>query len=194
MKTRLRTWTLTLLLAAAGASPAWAADSDDVALSVTLSNAVSVLLPTASYNFGSVALGGVSINTSFIVVNNDSGGIREDYSLSMVDAAGGWTATTGAGAPGTDQYAVEAVFAANQPAHADFHATNDDLAGGAAPVAASATVFAVDANANGEKGFDVDDLSGTHERTLWFRLQMPSGVTTTQGNPFATVWVSAAAG
>jgi len=171
-----------------------ASGSDDVALSVTLSNSVSVTLQTATYDFQSVATGGQSINTAGLPVNNDSGGIREDYSLSMVDAAGGWTAVTGGSAPSTDQYGIEAVFASTQPAHLDFHATNDDLAGGQAAVAASDTVFAVDGWEAGGKGYDVADIAGTHERTLWLRLQMPSAVTQSQSNPFATVWVSAAAG
>jgi hypothetical protein len=185
-------WCVATVLALAGlADKAWAAASDDVALSVTLSNAVSVYLPTATYDFGPVSLSGQSVSTTPIEVDNDSGGIREDYSLSMVDSVGGWTAVTTT--PGTDEYAVQVVFVSTQPSHGDFGAT-DYLAGGAAPVAASASVFAPDAAPAAQKGFDVTDTSGTHERSLWLRLQMPSSVTTTQSNPFATIWVSAAAG
>lgn len=184
---------LAAAVVAVTAGAAAAAGSDEVALSVTVSNSVSVTLPTATYDFGSVAMGGQSINTAGLPVNNDSGGIQEDYSLSMVDAAGGWTAVTGGGAPGEDQYAIEAVFASTQPAHADF-ASNDDLAGDAAAAGAGASVFAVDGWETAGKGYDVKDTAGTHERTLWFRLQMPSAITASQSNPFATVWVSAAAG
>ena len=193
MKTKMA-GLLALALSVGLSARAWALTSDDVALSVTLSNAVSVLLPTATYDFGPVALSGVSINTSAIPVNNDSGGISETYSLSMVDAAAGWTAATRAsGAAGVDIYAVQAMFKSLQPGHVDF-AANDNLGGGEAVVPASAADFALDAGAVGEKGYSVTDTAGTHERTLWLRLQMPTTVTTTQANPFATIWVSAAAG
>ena len=169
-----------------------AATSDDVALSVTVSNSVSVTLPTATYNFGSVAMGGVSINTSALPVNNASGGIREDYSLSLIDAGGGWGAVITT--PGPDQYAIQAVFASLQPAHADFVANDYITEGAGNGASAGAGVFAVDAGAIGEKGYDVvDNTSTTHERTLWLRLQMPSAITTSDSQ-FATVWVSAAAG
>ncbi|MBI4803269.1 MAG: hypothetical protein HY796_12180 [Elusimicrobia bacterium] len=190
MKNQMRC--LTALLAVCMlAGHAWAANSDDVALSVTVSNSVSVTLPTATYDFASVALGGQSVNTSALGVDNDSGGIREDYSLSMVDSAGGWTAVTGV--PSTDQYAIQAVFASTQPAHADF-AANDDLDDGLAAAAAGDTAFAVDGWVAADKGYDAKDRAGTHERTLWLRLRMPSDITVSQSNPFATVWVSAAAG
>ena len=182
------------VLSAGLSGKAWSATMDDVALSVTLSNAVSVFLPTATYDFGPVALSGVSINTSAIAVNNDSGGVRETYSLSMVDAAAGWTAASRAsGAAGVDIYAVQAMFTSVQPAHADF-AADDNLGGGEAVVPASATDFALNGGSAGEMGYQVTDTAGTHERTLWLRLQMPTSVTTTQSNPFATIWVSAAAG
>ena len=191
MKSQMRC--LTALLAVTMlAGRAWAATSDDVALSVTVSNSVSVLLPTATYDFSSVALGGTSINTAVLAVNNNSGGIREDYSLSLIDAGGGWGAVITT--PGTDQYAIQAVFASTQPAHTDF-AANDYITEGAGNgAAAGAAVFAVDGWEAAGKGDNVVDLAGTHERTLWLRLQMPSAITTSQSNPFATVWVSAAAG
>ncbi len=191
MKTEMK-WTLAALLALSSlADKSYAASSDDVALHVTLSNAVSVLLPTPTYDFGLVALSGVSINTGFIEVNNNSDGIRQDYSLSLLDSASGWSPV--GTAPGTDQYALQVVFVSTQPSHGDF-GNEDYLATGASAVPATATDFAPNDAPAGQKGFDVTDLSGTHERSLWIRLQMPTGITTAQGNPFATIWVSAAAG
>ena len=190
-----RVWLAAMVVGVLGAGRVWAADSDDVALSVTVSNSVSVLLPTAAYNFGSVALEGVSINTSVIEVNNNSGGMREDYSLSMVDAGGDvWGASDRAtGVAGADTYVIQAMFKSAAPGHADF-AADDNLGAGEAIVGASANNFALNAEAATSKGFDVTDTLLTHERTLWLRLQMPTSQTGSPADPFATIWVSAAAG
>ena len=174
------------------AGQAMAANTDDVALSVTVSNSVSVLLPTSTYDFEGVATGAQSVSTTPLPVNNNSGGIREDYSLSLIDVGGGWSAV--ATTPAANEYAIQAVFASTQPSHSDFVANDYIPEGSGSGVAASATVFAPDGGSAGAMGYDVDDLTGTVERTLWLRLQMPSSVSVSQSNPFATIWVSAAAG
>ena len=119
-------------------------------------------------------------------------GVDEKYDVRLAArgplvANFGWT---GAATAALDQYNLRAVFGVDLTGDSAF-AANDDLTGTAQ--AASATVFAEDAAGAGDKGFDVLDTSPS-ERTLWFRLAMPTSMTAVPSDPFTTVWISAIAG
>ena len=180
---------ITAALVLAGASRCLALD-DQLTLTVTISNAVSVNIISADYDFGDVALGATTISTlaNIINVDNTSGGVREDYALSMVDNHATW----GFGAAaGNETYAVWAIFNSAQPVKADF-VSNDNLTG--SNVLASVDNFGIDSSGD---GFDVVDIIGTHEKTLWLRLDMPTASVVAPGaaqSAFATITLTATAG
>lgn len=174
------------------------AQADDVNLTVDVSNAVSVDIIQTSYNFSTVALGAVTINTVGVQVNNTSGGIRQDYSLSLTDIAetpNNWTSAADGAAAGTDIYNLRALFRATQPPDGDF--TNgfaEDQLQTASAAATSTRYFGSGTFAN-DGGADVLDTAGTSERTLWFRLSMPTVITSGEAShDFATVSVTAVSG
>lgn len=197
MNKELKTLGLAALTLVLGVGLAQAASSDTVHLDVSVSNAFGVDIFQASYDFGAVATGGETINTTGILVNNNSGGIREDYRLSLTDNTGDlWVASADVTA-GVDEYVLQAVFQSLVPAHSSFTA-NDLLSD--TITACSADTFSVDDNddAGGFRGFDVTDQSDTgvvrFERTLWLRLAMPTAITGQPASRFASVTVSAIGG
>src|ERR1043165_4119700 len=87
-----------------GIEKSWAATTATVAVSVTISGAVSVTASPNTYSFGSLATNTGSISATSIVVTNNSTAFRETYSLSASNTApDNWVL---AATPGTNQFVL----------------------------------------------------------------------------------------
>ena len=165
-----------------------AAISDTINVTVTV-RVVSVSVSSATWAIpGPVTPSSVNISSAITVVND--GNVQEDYSLNLQE--GSTWATSANGSAGADQFAMLALFtntAVGSIADGDF-AANDNIADGA-PVAATADVFAITANADAVKGFNV--TTGAPNRTLHLNFRAPTS-NTVSAEQSITVTVTAAAG
>jgi len=155
-------------------SVAYAASTADITVTVKIQK-LSVAVSPSSYDFGTMTAGGNSVSDSFIAVTND-GNVTEKFQLSVVSEPNGtWNSVT-ASAPGAEEYRISGIFKTNAPIAGNFLAS-DSFSVSAARVA-TATDLALDADADGEKGFSVTESAA---RKLWFKLEAPSStVITTQ--------------
>lgn len=145
-----------------------AASTADITVTVTCRN-LSVGVSPGSYAFGTVNEGSETVASTAITVTND-GNVNEDFEAKLTVVAG-WTAVQ-SGTPSTDQYILGAMFKSTAPATTDYDDAEDMIS--TSYVEASATVFALDAGAVGEKGYSVA-AAGT--RNLWFYFFAPSATT-----------------
>ena len=187
-----------------GVRQAHAVNPDSFTLTVTIGNALSVRVETdtdgdiTDYNFGSVNLGQASVNNTNIDIDNDSGGLQEDFQLSIEDdSVNGLILRETSGGLVVDEYRVQALFQDAQPTHVDF-LTDDILTfAGQSATAQGGGIFATGTVPADEDGFAVNDdarlTGGTgSELRLWLRLEVAA--TSTVGNgphTFATVFISA---
>ena len=140
-----------------------AAVTDDVYVTVTV-DIVSVSVDTTTWAIGQITPSSINISSDITVTND--GNRQEDYSLNLA-YTGGWTPSADDSA-GADEFAMMAVFTTESMGtleDADF-ATTDVVVTGL--TGASATVFAIDADAIGVKGYDVAALA-TRTMHLNFR-------------------------
>lgn len=160
---------------------AWAVNPDTLGLIVDVSAPLSVNIVQASYDFtplaAQVGAGAVTRSETAVGVDNDTTGTIETYQLSVTNPSG-WTAGAAAG---VSVYNLRAVFNATLPLDGDFLA-DDDLTTTAQT--ATAAVFST----GGQTGVSVAP-SGGAERSLWFRLALPTA--TTAGERTITVTVNA---
>lgn len=141
---------------------ALAAQSDSVAVKVTISPAISVSIAEDTLALGSLAAGATRVSTTAVTVTNDGSGISETYSLSLTNPAG-WTAAL---APGAETYVLNAAFS-NNVAGITWDPANHALSTSA--VAASSSKFAGDQTGAGVPYNGV--------RKLWFQFKAPTATT-----------------
>lgn len=102
-------WMIALVVGAAAlAGQGWAATSDAISVTVSLSEAVSVSLDTDAWNIGAIALG-ATVAGPTVTATND-GNVAADFSISGTSGAGGWTLASAAGA---NAFAVRAAIGAS---------------------------------------------------------------------------------
>lgn len=155
----------------------WAAESDSVAVKVTILSSLSVDISEAELSLGSVNVGSTTVSAAGVTVTNNGSGIAETYSLSLSNPSG-WTASQTAA--GLETYVLNAAFDADGSLSWD--AANQGLS--TVPVACSATQFSGDQTG--------EAVPYNQARTLWFQFAAPTAttVTTEQG---ITVTVTAQA-
>lgn len=191
---------LVLLLGAAKAS--FAATTAEIYIHVTItSGTVDILRVNAS---GDISFGQVLVSSSAYTdagqemnIRNTSVDVYETFSLSAVDTTGIWAYQTDA--PGTafaaaDLVRLSALWGATGvvPAPASFLA--DDTINGATLTASTTDVFAISADADTLKGFNVPHATaGGNDRYIHFRLDTPNTGSAGQGvNVDITVTITAA--
>jgi len=177
-----------------GAYPAWAFTANPATVNVTVQINAQVSVAVASvtaggtvgtygantsYAFGSLAAGVGQIASNSISVKNDSGGLRETYSLSAANTTD-WTL---AGASGVNQFILAATFSGSQPA-GDFTGAPHNLT--TTSTACSSSQFA------GSTSYNCFQVSNAVALGLWFEMVMPTQVTTTNVET-STVYVFATA-
>lgn len=147
---------------------AYAAQSDTVAVKVTIAPTLSVSITEDTLSFGSVATSSATISGSGVTVLNNGSGINETYSLSLTNPSG-WTASQTA--VGVNTYVLNAAFSSST-AGITWSEANQALS--ATAVASSSTKFAGD-----QTGVTVP-YNAT--RKLWFQFKAPtsSSVSTEQ--------------
>ena len=170
-----------------GKGTAQAAASADISVQVQV-QVVSVSVASTTWlisNAGSVVPGSVH-TSSAIYVTNDANQ-QEDFQLSLDDLSA-WS--TPDDTPGTDEYALLAVFTGDAAAtmNNDDFASNDRIIEDTTTTA-TANIYAIDGQGAGVKGFDVD--FGT-TRNLFLNFRTPTS-NTQVATQFITVTVSAIA-
>ncbi len=162
MKTKLK-WTLLAgLLGVVGLKSAEAANPVDGTITVTPVATVSLTLAPTTYAFGPVA---VAISTvaisSVTLTNNGTVSATVDKRIQTQSAPAGWTASTSVGA---DTYVLSVSTSLTVPTHADFAAGHR---------------FGAESNVSNLTGLAGTQptlgVNGTAD--LWFKLDMPSSVT-----------------
>ena len=160
-------------------SSASAAQTDSIAVKVTIAPSISVSITEDSLALGSLAAGAVKVSASPVTVTNDGSGVNETYSLSLANPSG-WTASQTAA--GVETYVLSAAFS-NAVSGTSWDVANHALS--TTPVACSASKFAGD-----QTGVGVP-YSGA--RKLWFQFKAPTS-TTIGTEQSITVIVTAQAG
>jgi hypothetical protein len=131
---------------------------------VATGSILSITITSATwYDFGMLQKATTTVAATPFVVQN-SGNVSETYSLNVTNPAG-WT--TVPGAPGIDQYRMDALFTGAAPASVNFAA--DDAIGNASQ-ASTASTFAIPADALGVKGVTVPVSAS---RQLWLQFAAP---------------------
>ena len=166
------------------AVPAHAGNTVNITVSINATKSVTVT--QTAYDFGALAVNVSSVAASAITVTNDSGGLIETYRVQGSNAAPTTTGATWnlAAAPGSDEYALQAMFTTARPADNDTAwAANDNLTTSAQTC--SVNQFGDEANA-GQSGASVNPAA---TRNLWFRIKTPTIVSDTNEKQ-ATVTLS----
>ena len=153
-------------------SMVYAATTADVTVTVRVQK-LSVGVSPSSYDFGTMVAGATSIAASEITVTND-GNVTEKFQLSIPAEPNGTWASVTATAPGAEKYRISGIFKTAAPISGNFLAS-DSFSVSTVRVA-TATDLALDADADGEKGFGVTQTSS---RNLWFKLEAPSATALT---------------
>ncbi|MBI5116958.1 hypothetical protein HZA56_10845 [Candidatus Poribacteria bacterium] len=135
----------------------FAASSDTVNITVTISQTIGVDITETSYNFGTLATSVTSTSASSLTVTNTGSGANETYSLNCSNTAN-WTAGS---SPATNVFVLSAKF--NSIAPTSFVA-GDILS--TTPVASDGTHFA-----GNETGSSVPYQAVRH---LWLQLKTPT--------------------
>jgi len=210
MKTRKRLlaglMTAMAVMVGMRASADTATNPHSMTLTVTIGNAMAVHIEDAAgvdrndYDFGSMQLGEASVNSGIIKIDNTSGGLLQTYQLSILDGASALIHRQTTGGLASNEYRVSAVFALDQPPHADFDITNADADNDivtaivkTAEVDVSPNVFVRTGTGAGEDGVSVNDTDTLGEVSLWLRLEAPPAGSTVSGlfTAFATLFVNA---
>jgi len=160
------------------------AQSDSITLKVSCVVGLSVAIDKTEYNFGDVAPRTATISTEAIVVNNDSGGRTEDYTIYSSTYTAAWNLMdSDPGDSDEDLFSLRAMFKSTQPIETDFPAgsfldtdtgTDQDM---------TETDF-------GTAGYSGDDVPADEARNIWFRLKTP-GTTTTEAEQSLSVTITA---
>lgn len=87
----------------------FAAQTEDITVTVTVRNISLQIVGSSTYDFGVVGEGQSAVATSSIQVQND-GNDTEDFSLQITGIPAVWTVEETAAAPGADEFKVYALF------------------------------------------------------------------------------------
>ena len=173
MKTqKMKLWVgLAVIALVAVAKPAHAVNPASIDITVSINATKSLAVGATFYNFGPQSVSVSTVSTSAIVVQNDSGGLIETYTLQGANApsSSGGTTWTLASSTGTDQYALAAQFSTAQPNNGDSFWASDDLTTSA--IVATASVLG-----NGTAGESALNVVPLANRNLWFRMKTPGVV------------------
>jgi len=150
------------------AQPVFAASTDTLAITVTVSSVLGVNITEGTLALGSVGAGGTVASPTGVTITNTGSGINETFQISVANPSG-WTASQTAA--GVDTYVLNAAFDSDG-AGITWNPANHALSTTA--VSSSATKFAGDAT-----GVAVPYNAA---RKLWFQFKAPtqSSVTTQQ--------------
>ena len=158
-----------------GTGRAWAANPVDATITVTPVATVDLAISPTTYAYGQLAVNTSSVTASALTLtNNGSVDVTCTKQIATQSNPAGWTAAdiAGTGTVGLDKYALYVATAAVRPVNGDF-------------VVASHLFNGTTANA-------LDGLGGTQPTittsggalpnvAMWFRLDMPSSVTSQAG-------------
>jgi hypothetical protein len=169
---------LALVVCLGLAVSAQAAESDSVAVKVTILSSLSVDITETELNLGSVNVGSTTVSSTGVTVTNTGSGIAETYSLSLVNPSD-WTASQTAA--GVETYVLNAAF--DSDGSLTWDVTNHALS--TTPLACTTTQFAGD-----QTGVSVPY---NETRTLWFQFLAPTATSVTTEQSI-TVTVTAQAG
>jgi len=147
-----------------------AASTDTITIKVTCTTDIQVEITETEYQFGTLDAAATSVSTYGVTVKNTSSSNQEDWSLTMTEPAD-WTMVT-YGTPLQDQYKLQSQFSDAQPGSW----TDGDH---------SLTTNSVSCDPNrfgngtvAQCGEDVQNqAAGDNDRLLWFRIEMPDGIT-----------------
>lgn len=147
---------------------AFAASSDTLAITVTVSSTLGVSISESTIDLGSVGIGTTTQSLNGVTITNTGSGIDETFELNLTDPTG-WTASQTVA--GTDIYVLNAAFDGDGTGIA-WSEANHALS--TTPVSSSITKFAGDQNAV--------NVPYNETRKLWFQFKSPtqSSVTTQQ--------------
>ena len=137
-----------------------AAQSDTLAVKVTIAPSISVNITEDTLSFGSVAAGSTTVSSAGATVTNNGSGVNETYSLSVTDPSG-WTASQTAA--GAETYVLNTAFS-NLASGVTWGEANHALS--TSPVVSTATKFAGD-----QTGVAVPYNAA---RKLWFQFKAPT--------------------
>lgn len=100
----------------------------DVEVFATMSSNLQITISTATmYDFGTLTSNQkANTGTVYIDIQNTGGGLTQTYQLKANNSAN-WTVFSGAGNPGADQFAIDAVFKSTGAVDADFNSATDRL-------------------------------------------------------------------
>lgn len=155
-----------------------AAQSDSVAVKVTVNPSLSVSITEDTLSLGSVATGDTTVSSSAVTVTNNGSGINETYSLSLTNPSG-WTASQTT--TGVETYVLNTALDADGTG-ISWGEANHALS--TTPVACSATKFVGD-----QTGVSVP-YNAT--RKLWFQFKAPTA-TSVSSEQSITVTITAQA-
>jgi len=150
----------------------YAAVTADVTVTVKVQK-LSVGVSPSSYDFGTMVANTNSVASSQITVTND-GNVTEKFQLSIPAEPNTTWASVTATTPGAEKYRISGIFKTAAPVSGNFLAS-DSFSVSTVRVA-TATDLALDADADGQKGFNVTQ---SDTRNLWFKLEAPSATALT---------------
>ena len=154
---------LVSLVAVAGVMGlAYGGNTDSLDIKVTLATDIEVNIVETEYNFQTLAGGETSVSGIARTVQNTSTSNREDWELKLADSAD-WTAIT-QGTPGEDQFLLMAQFGTSA---GSWTSANHALS-------TTSTDCSVSKFGNGTYGECGLDVANSGQRSLWFRITMPS--------------------
>ena len=105
-----------------------------------MNSTLSIAVTSATfYDFGPVNSGSTAVQATPFAIQNNGGGLTETLSLSAANSAN-WTLKSTAGAPGANQFALDALFSTAIPLVGDYVDTTDRLS--LVSTAADGTKFA----------------------------------------------------
>jgi hypothetical protein len=149
---------------------------------------LSVSLGASSYPFGQLATSGTSAPTGQAIVVTNDGNVTETYELSLAyTLTGSGTAWTAGAAPAAHIFRMSALFSSTANASGNYDGTADVLT--TSDQAASGTIFAIDAEGVGEKGYSVA-TSATRDLNFCFEAPTSTDLTSQQ---YITVTITATA-
>ena len=166
---------ISVMIVMAFCGSAFAANSATINVTVSIAQEASISVTGGSVDFGAMKIGGSSVSTLAVIVQNNGLGGNQTYSLSLINPSD-WTAVTTV--PGVDQYRLSSAFDATGTV--TWNPTNHALS--ASSQASTATKFA-----GSETGIAVPFNAARH---LYLKLETPSA-TSSSGSKTMQILVTA---
>lgn len=187
------------------AGAAHALNADEFTIRINIANNASLLILQSDdvtdrnqYDFGDLLYGDVTVSTatginSEIRIDNNSGGLRQTYDLSIFDtAADGINIRTDSAALLPDEFRVSALCHNVRPTASDFGANDILTATGVSAQNNAGGIFSVDGSTpDGDDCQQITDGGGV-ETNLWLKLELAtSGTASGAKDPVATIYIVA---